>query len=469
MILISMGFGVMAAGCSAPEGDDDASAAGDDDATTPPPVSDDPSSPILMISDGGNYRVQFMNPVTRAAFYELDLTKLFDECNGVDSFCAMTEIHHTVHDGRDYLDMNLGQVDQGGAVVNPATIRRVRLSDPPELVYTLRNLDFSSVPGGQDICDYDPADPCAPGNSPYCSIEFPHDLDVLADDPENGYVELLITDLADQRVLKVNLDYRDGNTCGKVDWVLDHRTEGWGALYLPNDADYFEQDGAQYLLTSYYSATEVLGTGLIELWKRSGEGKSWGKVWTYPDPASSDMPYLNTPHAPILYRAADGSLMLRYGHSRGDGSFWRAGYQGAIGAAVLPRLESAPEYLYESMFPDGDPLTPTGFIRDVEPTSDGRLLISDSGCEMYFNCPLPGRIYLIEPEAFTPMEGASGAWTPDRSEQNFVHVDMTTLEPFVCGYSTVYESDFLTLGELGDDLRARWHDVVSTCPAQPSP
>jgi len=424
-------------------------------------------APVILASDGGSFRMHFIHPENGAIFYSLDVRDIYSECQDDADACGVTEVFHSTYQDHDYLTFNMSQTSDTGGFLGPATLRRVKLTEPVTPVFSLRELDFSQVPGASTFCDYDPAAPCGSGTLPSCYNVFPHDVEVLRDDPEAQVLDVIIADLLATRILKIHFNYADGNTCGNVEWVLDAATDGYEPYYLPNDVDYLQQDGAEYLLTSHYTASQVLGAGALFLWKRTETDQPWQKVWSYPDDSASGLPYMNTPHGPALEPQSDGSWLLRYGHSRANGDFWKTGYQGAVGLATLTSLEAQPVYRFESDFAPGSVLNPMGFIREVEPTSDHRYLITDSGCEIYFGCPLEGRVYLMSPEfpadALPAPTGQSGAWTAGRTEQHFVTLDTTRVDAYYCDFTTNYESDFLTRGELGQELRAQWLQTPGQC------
>lgn len=431
---------------------------------TPIPLNDGPDAEVLLVSDGGTFRVDFMHADTGAVFYRLDVRDVYPECLESEGACGITEVFYSQHAQRDYLTMNVGQLYQEDAgFFAPATLRRVRLTEPPEPVFTMNRLDFSHVPGGDVICDYQPEDPCNSGKLPTCYNLFPHDVEVVKDDPDAQVLEVIIADLAAARILKVNYDYADQNQCGVVEWVLDARTEGYEPFYQANDSDHFVTDDAEYLLTSHYSASPIVSAGAIFMWKRTEADTTWRKVWSYPDPEAGPVPYLNTPHNPALEPLPSGGYLMRYGHSRGLESFWHAGYKGSLGMATLTALESPPEYRGETHFPAGSVLNPMGFVREVEPVGNGRYLVTDSGCETYFGCPLEGRVYLVSGEVLPAAEGKHGYWTAGFTEQVLLPLDTQKVRAYDCDYATNYESDFLTRSMLGEDLNARWRQSVAQC------
>lgn len=434
--------------------------------STPAPTPFQDEDSVLIASDGGSYKVHFLRAKDGTIFYTLNVQTALPECEANPEVCAITEVEHTVYEEQDFLTFNMTQLDTS-ALFAPARVRRVRLTEPPTPVFSLRELDWSNIPGANLFCDYDPANPCGSGTFPTCYNMFPHDLEILHDDPETQTLEVLVSDLAGSRVLKIDFDYRDGNTCGVVDWVLDSATRDWDPWYLPNFVDYMPQDGVEYMATGHYSASPVLGAGAIYLWKRPSESEPWEKVWSYPDPEFSQMPYLNSPHSPSFTPLDDGGYLLRYGHSRGDCDYWKVGYEGSLGAARLDSIESPPQYLFESHFGDDDPLAPMGFVRDVEPLSDGRYMVTDSGCEIYFGCPIPGRVYLMSPEyqpdALPESTGLLGTWTSDGTEQAFQHLEKTKVKAYYCDFTTNYETDFRKKAELGNDLQPLFERSVGQC------
>lgn len=422
---------------------------------------------MVLASDGGSFVMHFIHPENGAIFYTLDVREAFEECRGDGAACGVTEVFHSTIEDHDFLTFNMSQTSDDAVFLGPATLRRVQLTEPVTPVFAMRELDFSLIPGAEKYCDYDPADPCGSGTLPTCYNVFPHDVEVLNDDPANHVLDVIVADLLTARLVKVHYDYADGNTCGRVDWVLDAQTDGYEPYFMPNDVDFFQEADADYMLTSFYSSSTVMGAGALMMWKREDSAEPWHKLWSYPPEVGSGLPNLNTPHGPSIQKQSDGSYVMRYAHSRARGDFWRVGYQGSLGLATLANLDSAPAYRFESEFGSGDFLNPMGFVREIEPTSDGRYLVTDSGCEEYFGCPLEGRVYLMSPEfepgAYPAQTAFTGAWTAGHTDQHFVTLDTQRVDAYYCGFTTNYEADFLTRGQLGQELRAKWNETPGQC------
>ncbi len=185
---------------------------------------------------------------------------------------------------------------------------------------------------------------------------FPHDV---IRDPADG--TLMVVETHGSRVTWI-----DG-TGASADPVrtLGRETEGFGSL--PNGADLVVHGGRTFLMLTHRSGVGPPGAaaGGITLWDISEVGAP-SLVWTFPPDGGLDIP-----HAPI-FRVVEDRWWLLWAHTGGAG-----GGQGTVGLAVTDDPTVRPVYVAD--LEPRDDVAPFVFLRGVELTADGRLLLTDSG------------------------------------------------------------------------------------------
>lgn len=137
---------------------------------------------------------------------------------------------------------------------------------------------------------------------------------------------------------------------------------------LPNGADRFDHEGRSYLLLSHRrdGAADLRGGGLLTLWDITEPG-AVDFVWRFPEIGAVD-----TPHGPV-FRIVDGVWWLLWAHTGGASS----GAGGTVGLAATDDPRIRPTYVAD--LEPGSDVGSLGFLRGVELTDDGALLLTDTG------------------------------------------------------------------------------------------
>lgn len=449
-------------------GDDDATD-GDDDASTMPEGADSIPMPplppgnwmtgVMLVSDtgGGDLSVIRMADSARLWLYQLN-TYMSDKCSGSHP-CQTFEANHVVHDDRDYVDFAMSS----GSNLQ-SSVHRIAMDDPGHPIFSLTGLDFSKVP--HPNCTLPPSQTCNPntqGLPPQCMISFTHGLQVVEDDTAAQKASVIVTDSQD-RILQIDLNYAGGNTCGEVQWVLDFSSPTWDVSCPPNNVQYIQDHGNEYLGVTCRNLFGSTGEGQIQLFKGSGTGvnKTWRRIWTFPDPNTSGAtPYLNLPHHAVFLPYGDGSYYMMYAHSDGLSSAWAMGDHGTMGSAWLSSLEGQPDYLADEGIAV-ESLNPRfGFLKSVELLPGGSRLVVDSG-SFTVQPPVPGTIYVIGPQSIKD-NSMPGYWSPQHVAQNLSEVGRSVDKVYACNWPGLYEADWLGYESFGSFLRTVINSPGSSC------
>ncbi len=391
-------------------------------------------------------------------------------CRQEDVVCGQLGFHHLTYRGTDYLDTALTVIDPlAGNLADGfySIIQRVRMVHPVQEVWRLRNLDFSQVVHGDYYCR-EAADPEAARTDPRCQIAFSHAFQVVDDRPEDQVVTLVVADTMNQRVVQVTLDYAEGNTVGRVDWVLGRLNPAWHPMGVPNAVQVIDEPDGRYLLVTLYSTCfRPLGSGMIQMFR--WEDGDWHEMWRFPDPDAGDQPYLNTPHrGKLLTDPLTGERRIWYSHSRGLADDWHEMIASGLGATwgmLIPgeTLADPPVYALDAApFLDGDE-QPVTFSRDQAYLPDGTIVLADSACESL--CRYRPRILRVgrSLQNVPPDPEKTGCYTYDHEELNLVEIpDSAVLDTYQCGIHGIFEVEWLTDEELGTQLKAA--QPVMRCP-----
>lgn len=130
----------------------------------------------------------------------------------------------------------------------------------------------------------------------------------------------------------------------------------------PNGLYRFGYGGKTYLLSTHRGGFG--GAGEITMWDISATPPSF--VWRFPEDGAG----LDTPHGPRM-RWYDGQWWLLWAHTEG------AQGGGSIGIASAADPLQRPTYVADLLVPSA--LAPLDFVRGVELTTDGTLIVTDSG------------------------------------------------------------------------------------------
>ncbi len=412
------------------------------------PVSPPPEA-LLSVSETASGRLHLLDAETGESWGEQCLYPLFpDQCSpdpkDTDHQCLVFQslpgswsqdgqTHDTLQATFSFREPD-DVVSIGGAV-------EVIPGHPPTLRWALSALTWD------DALDRPFAARCNAGIwSENCALSGPH-AQVVVDDL------LVIADTGNSRVLWVEIPEPtgdlEGNRTGQVVAILDAEHPDFGAFRYVNHLQLIEDGGERLLLVtfkSHLSESGLVDEGSVALWSIDNPADP-ALLWRYPESGT-----LAAVHHGIL---SPDRTRLVYSHSRGASVDDPP--RGSVGVARLDDLRSPPIYLADLVAPaDAEPL---GFVREADPLEDGRLLVTDSGCEnQQDDCDTPGQIYWMDPPALETT-ALSGGYSEAHSEQRFVEADVEAV-PHSIELTFPYEADLLIdrnlelagdpLGDCGD-------------------
>lgn len=316
-------------------------------------------------------------------------------------------------------------------------------------------IDFSHLANGADYCTWDPADPCRPDpgvdTQGYwaCSIHMVHEMIVTSEDANT--VAMWVVDSRNSRMLHVSLE-REA-TCATVDTVLDMHMDDWDIYNSVNSLERWMDGDTDTLLMSIKGSfpdeqtgehqMAGSGQGKIVLWRRdtvaNGGDEPWYQAWEFPPESTTEESFLNDPHGVVRYTGAEGKMYVTFAHSLGHSpeSEYGKGTGGSIG--VIRIEDDEPVYLYDAMLPRPDVLQ---FPRDVTPLPDGTFLLTDSGC-LGDGCAYETYDWVVRLPQGEPVDGKTGAWRADHSEQ--VYVDAEVVHgPMFPDANLLYSSEWIS-------------------------
>lgn len=186
----------------------------------------------------------------------------------------------------------------------------------------------------------------------------------------------------------------------------------------PNGADRFDYDGRSYLLLSHRRAgrSQVGFGGILTLWDITTDSARF--VWRFPETGTID-----TPHAPT-FSVVDGTWWLLWAHTGGA-----PGPGGTVGLGATDDPTVRPTYVAD-LLPGAD-VGMFGFLRGVDRTEDGLLVMTDTGI---LGGGPTGRVILAEWPTLEipdkPLVGSTG-------NQTFVDLGPTTV--ILDGIDNAYE------------------------------
>lgn len=457
---------------------------------TPIPAHETPAitdSSLVVVPDNGSNQVKVVGVDSGRLIYHLDLESLQEDLCGSSQGCFMFGADHQDLDGHDYIDVSYGLTvtmgNAGGFGIFDGNIDRVQLTTPPTLRWRLTQLNFSGLPGGASAyCAADPADPCKPDPTAseeaqaLCRLGDAHDFQVLSDDPVAQRAELLVPDTDYFRMMKISLDYSDGNTCGTVESYVDHRTNpDWSEYAQPNHLIWIEREGGQYALLTQRSITgdggALNGLGVLQLWELTPD-QQFIYHWTFPEATEAGQPSFMLPHGGELVENGhpEGDL-IRFADSASlttalpDTSGGPAGPPvtegGSISVLLLRDLLSPPDYLYD-LYQAGDNVW--GFPRFGEEVGDGTVMVTDSGCVGPMgNCPYQARILWLN-EVDYGNSALGGYWT--ETQDQLVLNDQTSniVRTLDCGFISPFWAQTIHPEDIGQELAAAQASGGQTCP-----
>ncbi len=469
--------------CRAPTGDSSSDSLAPDtdtrDTQDSGAPSEDPSGVIIVADSLENERLLVLRVPDGALLLELDLEALDPEhCEGShedhDTFCLPYEIEHRVgEDGQDrILAMYSPQVMVEEGVSNeldPGVLVSIVLSDEPELEWFVDQLDLSGVPldPWDAICQENQLDPCntdaiSVPEKASCALRKPHAFSILEEDARG--LRATVADTRNHRVLELSVT--KGERCAQVTHLATATTHpDWSIYKNPNDVESWDEDGAVHTLVSFKGSEPdtaeqgAAGRGKL-MYLRWEAGTLPAVQWVFPSWSEEEPRFLNGQHNLDIVQTDAGERFLLVAHSGGVSDTWHAAATpGEEHGSVLVAscCEESPRYLLDAHTED----LGVGYLRDVDLVSDGRLLLTDSGCLEPEGCPLAAQLTELRLPSLDSLDelqlpDRSGHWTADHAHQN-LHVVEPAPHLLPAPYTDLgvgaYEADWVPTERLGETLR----------------
>ncbi len=451
---------------------DDAVQAGDDSADSPP------SDVVLVADSGQEERYLAFRADTREVIWQADLAALdpescdFDVEDG-EVFCIPYELEHRV--GPDGLDRLLTIYspaiiwDAEVLGLLPSVIASIRMTDPPEVEWNVRRLDFSKIDPQLTWWDCGSAedDPCGllnPNSSKQydCTMRGAHDFVVTSADADS--MRMVVADTDNQRLLELHVE--KGKPCAEVEALYSaENVEGWTVYQTPNSVEaYWERQ-----------TLHILATAKDSLWFSDEQGAvQRGKVmhitrdadfdfelaWVFPPADTSAPAFLNSPHNIDVVDSASGHYAF-VAHSAGlsDGWYNRDEQNaGRGGVMILGYDDEGASYFLDAHLSGTE--RRLSYLRDVDLLDERKVLVTDSGCVHPDGCELRPWIGQMDIPALSELGSLElpdrpGHYCADHSSQNLYEVAPSAgyvSEPFEEVGVSVYESDYVFVEDLGDLL-----------------
>ncbi len=366
---------------------------------------------------------------------ELCLSDIFpDQCGPRASElarpCLMFGVSHQPVDDDDrfLITATLRDPDRPFA---PGIVSLVRPSDPPEALWSVRNLSIPrELQSGFD-CDLD-------GEAPLCHLHGAHTTINVSDEV------LVVSDTSNSRVLWIETPALGAET-GDVVAILSSQHPQWGDERYPNLVQALTVDGRDHLLVTFKGGVDHSGSptneGRIALWDVSDRSQP-DRVWVFPEDG-----HLTAVHSGKFVDTPAGELLI-YAHSLGASEVGTDHREGTIGFAQFNGLEP-PTYLADGTVTDPG----FGFTREVE--WDGeiqRLIVTDSGCENAQDaCSRSGRVLAFSLPQLSPSD-LGGSARPGLTDQVFIELDWkrTMVDQAL---ELPFDTDRIPLHEAGAQLR----------------
>ncbi len=420
-------------------------------------------------------KVRFLDPESGAIAFDYRVEREGPlVCQKPEVVCWTLGFRHVTYHDNDYLDIAITVSDPPAGNLADMTysiIQRIRLTHPAQEVWHMRFLDFSGVEDGSAYCVESPEGEEGYKTDPRCQIAFTHGFRVIDDRPDENTVTMVVADTLHRRVVQATLDYTEGNTVGRVDWVLGATNPSWPKMALPNAVQMIDEgaDG-RYLLVTFYSASlRPLGGGMLQMYR--WEDEEWREMWRFPDPSAGEDPYLNTPHGgKLITDPVTGERRIWYSHSRGLATDWREMNPEGFGATygmLIPgqSLSEPPTYVFDAAPFLDDPDDAITFSRDEIYLPDGTMLLADSACETFCRyTPRIVRTTRFASGAVTALD-KSGRYTQDHGELNLIAIpDEAILDTYECGFHGIFEVEWLPSETLGTQLRSARTRPKRSCP-----
>lgn len=356
-------------------------------------------APLIMVSETGRGRLLLQNGFTNEMVSDLG-DAVTEHCVSweydPDRRCLIFEADYTEDGFLTAFSYSNG--DEPGA---PGVVAQFSADYNPELAWWIDSLNWQDTESASNCS--------ATGDKGAgCRLNMPHAARWSVDGQH-----LIVADTLNSRILWLEPPFEEGVAKVSMELAVGH--PDWDRYLYPNGIQTWVDHGRTWLLTTFKSGDHddiaPRNTGRIVLWDITNPNQI-RKQWAYPEDG-----YLAAVHNAMVVSVPSGQYLL-YAHSFGAADSYTEGHNGSVGIAALPDVSDAPRYIGDGLLPGGrDEL---GFVREVEPTTDGsRLLITDSGCENPDgDCDRAGRVWEVAFPHEWPVE-VSGAFSPDHAQQRF--------------------------------------------------
>lgn len=428
----------------------------------------DPTLPwrsgVATVSDTGGGRMSIVRLSDSALLWDFKLNDDMPDRCGPTRPCQVHELERRVIEDDDHLDIAISIAPD-----NYSELHRLKLRSPAKPVWSLKDLDFSKVVQ-ESRCNQPPQSTCASSQLPpgsysmpwECRMWFVHAFEVLEDRPDEQKISMMIAD-HHGRLVSATLDYANGNTCAVVDQVINSNTPGWDESCQPNEIQMIDEPDGRYMLVTCRNIANIDGMGRLVMFKQSQVGSTgrWEYQWMYPDPASSSAPFLNTPHHGRLDQEADGSYVLRYAHTRGQGTGWGKGSEGTLGFATLTHPSLPPDYLTDYTWTPSAEQRGFQLVKSLNPMPGNAWMVADGG-EASINVPGTTGFYVLGVGAGV-LDQRSGAWSSEHTMQQLLELPGPPLATVNCAWTMLYSAAWEGRESLGRYLREEMDMPGTSC------
>lgn len=427
----------------------------------PVPDIPDPAQPwksgAFIASDTGSARVSILRASDSALLWDFNANQHLPSMCDSGHPCQVHQATYTVSNDVDYMDMIFTSTQGMWSF-----LERVPLSTPTTPTFLMKGYDWSAVP--QSGCTLPPSTTCNGGPTlpQACYSWFVHAFQHTYDDPAAKKISTIIADHYG-RIFQTTLDYGQGSSCGKVDWIFDSKTQGWENGCQPNDIQYLKNSNKEYLLITCRNTNGNAGRGYMRMFERTDPngGSAWKALWTFPSTTTPESIYINTPHHGRLEQDANGQWLLGYGHTYGLGTGWATGTHGTMGFLSLNDPASAPNYLGDYYSRRDGVNLDFGLIKSVMALPGNAYLVADGGSAT-FNNSSPSPLYVVQlPNGVDGNE--YGSWTSSFSNMNLIGLGQAPMATYNCGYNMLYEASWLDPKSMGRYLRMGMLSMSSAC------
>ena len=424
---------------------------------------------LILVSDFGIPAVRIFDPDANSIVFDYQPEKTsIEDCNSDKVFCFPIGGVYTRVGAEDFIDTAVTVYDRRPAgpkgVKSRSAIQRIKIGTTPQLIWTVKSLDFSAISNSKTYCD-----PKKVGGDSGCYPQLVHAIQIVDDRPQDKKVTVVMAEMSNHRITQATLDYTNNNTVARVDWVLGETSTEWPKDAYPNGVQIINNiAGGPYMINTFYQeggAQAYAGAVIAYRWVNG----AWVRMWTHPEDTTAGIDQLNTPHmGEILIDPATNTPWLVYSHSRGTAGDWGSASDlgGSFGIGRFDGgVTQQPTYLMDAVLFADDPNRETHFSRDVDWLADGTWLMADAACESG-TCLWPSRVFRVQPlTGINALTSRGGYYAPDESGINKVAVpNGEVMEEYQCGLKTLFEVQFISRDQLGTSL-----SELASLPGTPCP